>query len=322
MCPRARAPGVVGHSSGHGRLSGRQRLFIVSFLTGTLVLVGLVSPSEPATIAPRVHLETSPSTPLAVGLDHVVVAVTNLDAAVARYRELGFVLKPGRSHENGIRNQHVKFPDGTEIELIAAPQARDALTAEYLDHLERGDGPAFVAFFAPEMDRIAGILDTVGKNYRRTDGLLSFPETDRLRYIFFGKRNSSPTDRPEHFEHDNGAEALIGVWLAADDYSAERELLLRLGASVVNEELQVSQKVERTIVRLPEGEIVFLPGSRQLVSGRRIVGATVRTRSLELLQRVLENGLFTVPPVVRTEHGSSMFLSPEMTHGIWLEFRE
>ena len=86
-------------------------------------------------------LQTTQDTgpPLVLGLDHIAIAVADLDAAAEQYRKLGFTLKPGRAHENGIRNQHVKFADGTEIELISAPEARDALTAEYLTHLAQGD---------------------------------------------------------------------------------------------------------------------------------------------------------------------------------------
>src|SRR5262245_4051661 len=54
------------------------------------------------------------------GLDHIPTAVRDLGAASARYRALGFALKPGRLHDNSILNNHAKFPDGTEIELITA----------------------------------------------------------------------------------------------------------------------------------------------------------------------------------------------------------
>ena len=46
-------------------------------------------------------------------------------------------------HDNGIRNQHAKFPDGTELELITATEARDVLTTTYVRYLASGDGPAF-----------------------------------------------------------------------------------------------------------------------------------------------------------------------------------
>jgi len=259
--------------------------------------------------------------PLIVGLDHIPVAVSYLASATERYRELGFTLKPGRPHDNGIRNAHVKFGDGTEIELINAGEPRDALTIEYLKHLAGGDGPAFVSFFAPDLGRLAGYFDAEGRAYRRAAGSISFPEGDELRYIFFGRRNHSATDRPEHFRHENGAEALIGVWIAGSA-QGERALLAGLGAILGDEIVHSPEAAQGAVARLPRGEVVLLPGARQLVTGRPIVGATVRVRNLKLLQDVLTRGGWDPPPVVQTARGSSIFLRPDITHGIWLEFRE
>jgi len=289
----------------------RNELLLATVLASTMALANPVSSQKAARRAP-----------LVLGLDHIPVAVADLDRAADRYRELGFTLKPGRPHANGIRNWHAKFRDGTEIELITADEARDALTREYVRLLSQGDGPVFVAFFAPGMNGAARQLDAMGKPYRRNAGLLTFPETDRLRYIFFGGRNHSPTDRPAHFEHANGAEALIGVWIAGDDLAPERDLLTRLGAAIADERVQLPEPDTAIVARLPQGEVVFLPGVRQRIQGRRIVGATLRTRDLEALRRVLAKGPARVPPVIATQHGSSMFLPPDLTHGIWLEFRQ
>jgi hypothetical protein len=66
----------------------------------------------------------------------------------------------------------------------------------------------------------------------------------------------------------------------------------------------------------------LLPGSRQLVPGRRIIGATVQTRDLGALRRILMKNGRDVPATVETKSSKSIFLSPDITHGIWLEFRE
>jgi len=260
--------------------------------------------------------------PTVVGLDHIPIIVADLDVAAERYRQLGFTLKLGRPHENGIRNQHVKFRDGTEIELITAHEARDALTTEYCRHLAAGDGPGFVALYAPEISALARLLDVMEKAYHRTETLLSFPEMDGLRYIFFGLRNRSPTDRPEHFSHPNAAEKLMAVWLASDDFGAERMLLTTLGVSCTEQEVRVPETLRAMVAELPEAEVFFLPGSRQLVPGRCIIGATIRTRDLDALRRILMRSEWDVSPTVQTKDGKSIFLSPDITHGIWLEFRE
>jgi hypothetical protein len=125
-----------------------------------------------------------------------------------------------------------------------------------------------------------------------------------------------------HFEHANGAESLIAVWLSGDDLSAERELLALVGATFAEEEVRVPDVARATVARLGEGEVVLLPGSHQLVPGRRIVGATLRTKSLSAARAALTEGGLDVPAPVSTEDGTSIFLRPDLTHGIWLELRE
>ena len=263
-----------------------------------------------------------PLPPAIVGLDHIPVAVGDLERASERYRALGFALKPGTPHENGIRNQHVKFTDGTEIELITAPTARDALTTTYRRHLDAGDGPAFLAFYAPSIDLVAERLDATRRSYRRDRGFLDLPDTDALRYIFFGPRNRSPTDRPEHFRHPNSAESLIAVWLADDNLSEERAMIEALGGTVGREEVHVPEATSAVVAHLQEGDVVLLSGSHQLVPGRRIVGATVRVASLAAARRLLERGPWPAPRTQSAGRHSSVFLPPSITYGIWLELRE
>ena len=69
------------------------------------------------------------STPHILGLDHVVIAVRDLDAAITSYRSLGFTVQPGGRHPGrSSHNALIVFADGAYIELIAwlapAPQER------------------------------------------------------------------------------------------------------------------------------------------------------------------------------------------------------
>lgn len=276
------------------------------------VLLGALRPADdpPPTHAPAI-----------AGLDHIPIAVANLDEAAARYRALGFTLKPGRFHDNGIRNEHAKFADGTELELITAPEARDPLTSQYRRHLANGDGPAFLSFYAPVIEKAASRLAPARTGDTRRGSFLYLGDQDGLGYLFLGPRNASPTDRPEHFVHANGASSLVRVWLAGD-LSAERRLLETLGARVAREEVRVPGRTSALVAHLDEGDVVLLPAERQLVAGRKIVGATLRVRTLAPLEGVLAQHKAPAPERVATGQGASLFLAPDRTHGLWLEFRE
>ena len=252
-----------------------------------------------------------------LGLDHVPVAVGDLDAAAARYRQLGFVLKPGRPHANGISNQHVKFADGTEIELITAPAGVDALTRTYRRHLADGDGPAFLALFAPPAAAVDTVLEAAGFRVTTQPSLVALDDQGPLPYMFFGARQRSPTDRPEHFVHPNTASALVSVWLAADDLSAERRMLSAVGARFEERTVFVPRPVRTTVARFAHGDVVLLPGQHQRVPGRRIVGVSVSVRDRRAAARVIGARAFAGEP----SPGVGLFVAPDTALGYWLELR-
>jgi catechol 2,3-dioxygenase-like lactoylglutathione lyase family enzyme len=53
------------------------------------------------------------------GIDHVVIVVPDLDAAIASYGDLGFTVVSGGRHPIGSHNALIGFADGAYLELIA-----------------------------------------------------------------------------------------------------------------------------------------------------------------------------------------------------------
>ena len=251
-------------------------------------------------------LTTAPQKPLIEGLDHVPVAVSDLDRAAEAYRRLGFTLKPGTPHANGLRNLHAKFPDGTEIELITAPAGVDELTRKYRAHLEQGDGPAFLALHAPDRNAVAQAV----------------PDNHPARkYVFFGQLNASPTDQAEHFQHPNTAESLVKVWLASNDFSAELDLFKRLRVPVRIEGSRTVIDVKAHFARPGGDEIEMLPAHFALVKDRPIIGASIRVRDFGKLVNVLKAG--GIPTRVQSFGGRRrLSVAPEYACGWRLEFVE
>jgi hypothetical protein len=261
---------------------------------------------------PRAHVSTR------IGLDHIPVAVRDLAAASATYRALGFALKPGRPHDNGIRNAHVKFPNGAGLELLTVPAAVDPLSTTYVEMIRAGEGPAFLAFHDRDLPSLHAALQAGRFAFRDRDGLVDL-ETPGLGYLFWIGDNRSPTDRPEHFAHANGATALGAVWIAAEDGESLRRLLVTLGGHCERRQVLAPDAVEATVVTLAEGEVVILPASRQLLPGRPIIGASFQVSNLGATRDVLAKAgipLWTGPGLV-----DRVVVEPRHTHGLWLEFR-
>lgn len=227
-----------------------------------------------------------------LGLDRIPVVVKDLARAKSDFERLGFVLKRGRPHDNGLGNEHVKFADGTEIELIVATEAADVLSSQYADWLRDGDGAFSVGLYRP------------GSSNTPPPG------------IFFGGRQRPPTDLPGDFEHPNGAVALSGVWLAGSP--AERQLRKLPGARLVETAFCAPFGFGSKAVRFKDGEVVLLPQSMQIVRGRPIVAATVTVDHLGTVHGFLDGKRLAY----RWEAGCARKSLWVETHGLWLEFLE
>jgi catechol 2,3-dioxygenase-like lactoylglutathione lyase family enzyme len=119
-----------------------------------------------------------------VRLDHVIVAVRDLDAATARYAViLGRPAALRSEHPRGTGNALFLFPHGPYLELLAlwdAPEQGSSAAALRRRLAERGEGLHGLALSADDLDaevaRLRGrgleIMDPVGNSARNTDGRL------------------------------------------------------------------------------------------------------------------------------------------------------
>jgi catechol 2,3-dioxygenase-like lactoylglutathione lyase family enzyme len=289
---------------------GRRRL-LLGLLCGLMALKPVIAAVKPP---------TEEAEPL-IGIDHIPLVVNDLDAAADTYRRLGFAIKPGRFHPDGIRNQHIKFADGGGIELITAPAATDDLTTHYRQLLAQGEGPAYVSFHSANLVALGNALKRRQIDYSVKGGVLVPNDPALQSFFLFGGSNRSSTDRPEHFAHTNTARATIAVWLAGGDHSGMIAFFESLGARVRQQRVWVPDPLTTTVAQVANGQVIFLPPNRQLISGRPIVGIVFQTESFDAAQGALVAAGISNPPQVNTADYRSLFAGPPYTHGTWIEFR-
>jgi catechol 2,3-dioxygenase-like lactoylglutathione lyase family enzyme len=270
----------------------------------------------PATPAPESPIVTG----IVTGIDHVPTAVADLEAAQARFRALGFTLKPGRPHDNGIRNAHAKFGDGASIELITATTGVDELTRTYRTLIAQGDGPAFLAWRAPDIDALARALAPLNTRVVRSEAMISFAVGDSMAPYFFGPGTPSRTDRPEHFVHPNSARGIAAVWLAPSDPVETLAMFARLGMRFTTARRCLEICLNAQVAKLGSTEIIVLDASRQRLAGRPVLGLTVRVQSLQAARTAMA-GLPGGGLIDRRELGM-LIVRPAAANGIWLAFSE
>jgi catechol 2,3-dioxygenase-like lactoylglutathione lyase family enzyme len=187
------------------------------------------------------------------GLDHIVHAVRDLDAAAELYHGLGFQVGARNRHPWGTHNYIIQFP-GVFIELLTLAEPDklgddgfSVLFAKYNDDFaKRGEGLSMLLLESRDARadeaafRTAGIAASDGMRFereaKRPDGSavkvgfsLAFADDKLAPDIHFA---TCFQHYPENFwnpafqKHANGAETVTGVVLVAEQPSRHRDFLL------------------------------------------------------------------------------------------------
>ncbi|MDH2313612.1 VOC family protein [Methylobacterium brachiatum] len=118
-----------------------------------------------------------------LSLDHVVIAVADLDAAIRNYEALGFTVVPGGEHAGGVtHNALVVFADGTYLELIAFRRP-DPDSRWWRLHDRVGDGLVDYALLPDDVGATVGSANARGLDLEGPyDGGRARPDGAVLRW--------------------------------------------------------------------------------------------------------------------------------------------
>jgi catechol 2,3-dioxygenase-like lactoylglutathione lyase family enzyme len=188
------------------------------------------------------------------GIDHIVIAVLDLDAAKTSYAALGFTVVEGGRHPVGTHNALIAFADGSYIELIAFYEANPS--HRWWGPLQKGGG--LVDFCMQTNDlpgdtaafRRAGVAidDPAPLSRVRPDGyqlnwVLSIPRTGHRGVAPFLIQDETPREEriPRQQTHANGVTGIGTVTVAVEDVASVRrwyaEVLGRPGREIERLEL-------------------------------------------------------------------------------------
>jgi hypothetical protein len=259
--------------------------------------------------------------PAQVRLDHVPIAVRQLDTAIETFRGLGFSIKPGSKHPNSIRDAHIKFRDGTALELITASRKDDRTASFYLRFLQAGEGPAALSLDGGTIDSLKPKIQRLGLDFETFTGpfyewlLFGGP----LAYLFFGTISSRPPDLPDHLSHRNTALSLGSVWIAKESFEKEDRLFSILGARrrEADFSLPVPGRIREFALR--RGELYGVTTSAADIQ-RPIVGITVLVTDIVAADTILGSRIRSRVLHGEDTRGRYVRVPPELAYGTWIEF--
>lgn len=281
------------------------------------------------------------------GLDHLVIAVRDLDAAGAFYETLGFTVGARNRHPWGTENRIVQFP-GSFLELVTIGDAgaipphgprsfsfgafmRDALAGQ-------GEGLAMVVLEGQDAKGDAVAFGKAGigdfepfffeRQGRRPDGTtvrvafeLAFAADPKAPECgFFTCRQLEPQNfwNADFQRHPNGATALAAAVMLADEPALHRSFL-----SAFSGEAEILEGNADYVVALPRGRIDVLDpeaaqGAYQVepeATPARFLGFCVAVPDLEAVAARLEAADV---PFVRNEE--RLFIEAEHAMGCVIAF--
>lgn len=176
------------------------------------------------------------------GLDHVILVVLDLAAAVAEHRERGFTVTPGGEHTGGLtHNALVGFQDGSYLELIAFHDLAAARGKHgWAPVAERGGGWADFALRSNDFrSDVAALRDLVARppeegGRARPDGVAIAWRLARLQgplpfLIEDLTARELRVPGGDAAKHANGMTGVAGIVLGATDPAlvTERYAILR-----------------------------------------------------------------------------------------------
>lgn len=182
-------------------------------------------------------------------LDHVVIAVRDLSAAMAAYRTLGFDARPGGRHTGrGTENAIIRFGlDYLELISVFDPiEAERTGRGDLVAFLEDREGLVAYAIATSDIDAEAARLSGAGMAFtgpfamerRRPDGTrlswrLVVPGDTQYRrpWPFFIQWDQSDAERLERDgrgSHANGSREIAAVSVCVRDLAAAAELYGRV----------------------------------------------------------------------------------------------
>lgn len=269
-------------------------------------------------------------------LDHVVIAVNDLETAKRLYSGLGFSMTENGHHPNGTENSTAEFTEGY-LELITPFNATLPGGRRYAEYLKQGEGAKSAGLLIDSAERAARDLRAVGlkingpapgtiilgdeKEPPPQWWVISFSDPVPSRPLFLIQYVSpGPPERPTN---PNSASSLAALLIAVNDLqraAANYGSIAKTGnRSIPMPEFGAVAKemiLERgSIFLLAPTDPMGPTGRRLKAGGEGILGAKITVTDLGQARRRIGKRNISKNP-------QSILVSSEQAAGVWLQLQE
>lgn len=292
------------------------------------------------------------------GVDHVGVGVRDLTKAQRDYQQLGFKVSEGGHFPGGLFNSIIDFENKTYLELLSVKQAQGNTAsqgdaAEIADFVKKHEGAMFLGLNVSSAKDAAGYLKAQNFDVEGPDpgslmkegetkpppqwysvGTADKPAPNKLGFsvpIFLIEYLSSDwyekARKEGRTEHPNTAIGIHTVWFAVHDLKSQLRTLRDAGFEAdESRDLQLLGARGREL-KAGSGTMILLESSdkssvlQKYLSDHDegIIAVSVEVSDLSKAHRMAESATNSKIGIYKGTYGQSFLLSPDVTHGVWLE---
>jgi catechol 2,3-dioxygenase-like lactoylglutathione lyase family enzyme len=293
------------------------------------------------------------------GVDHVGVGVRDLSKAQHDYEQLGFKVSQGGHFPGGLFNSIISFENKTYLELLSikgpqgnSPSQGDA--AEIADFVKKHEGAMFLGLNVSSAKVAASYLKTQNFDVEGPDpgsimkegetkppppqwysvSTADKPAPNKLGFsvpIFLIEYLSTDWYDKAHkegwMEHPNTAIGIHAVWFAVHDLKSQLRTLRNAGFEAdESRDVQLLGARGREL-KAGSGTMNLLESSDKSIVLQKylsdhdegIIALSVEVSDLSKAQRMAESVRSSKIDIYKGTYGQSLLLSPDITHGVWLE---
>ena len=99
-------------------------------------------------------------------LDHIIIGTKEIQNSIVFFEDkLGFQIKKGKDHNNGLKNYFIEFNDKSEIEIMSIQKPNDNLAFEYESLINKDQYAFQFAIRTNQLSQLKNHLSNLSENF-------------------------------------------------------------------------------------------------------------------------------------------------------------
>jgi hypothetical protein len=245
--------------------------------------------------------------------DHLIIGTKNLDDSKTLFEEkLGFKIKNGNHHKNGISHFFVEFSDESEIEIMSIENPADKLANDYYQLLKNNKYGLQFALRTNEISNLRKHLNALKFDYEvfaenKIYSTLSKRNLDNELPLFFIQFNNENNNTRTN--HLNKSSSIKSVWFSTSNIKKTARQLVDFGLDAVgNYDLPT---FKNKVIQFMNNnfEIILIESDKY-----EITGMTITVEDINIVKKIIKTNFI--------EQNDNIYIKPSQTKLIWIEFVE